>query len=167
MLWGKECRVHMGACFSGGSRDAPAAAAAAAAAAAEEVRVHREAIAACSSKIPPPRLPATRPAQPLPNPFPTRPTPTVVFGEARHHHLRVALGAQRAALQQRLAKVHAARVHVQPAHVGGKGAGGAGFTHQSLAGRQAVGQRGKAAGGLGPEPTPTHPHTPPAHRTVR
>lgn len=24
MLWGKECRVHMGACFSGGSRDAPA-----------------------------------------------------------------------------------------------------------------------------------------------
>ena len=24
MLWGKECTVHMGACFSGGSRDAPA-----------------------------------------------------------------------------------------------------------------------------------------------
>lgn len=24
MLWGKECRVHMGACFSGGSRLAPA-----------------------------------------------------------------------------------------------------------------------------------------------
>lgn len=24
MLWGKECSVHMGACFSGGSRLAPA-----------------------------------------------------------------------------------------------------------------------------------------------
>ena len=24
MLWGKECRVHIGACFSGGSRLAPA-----------------------------------------------------------------------------------------------------------------------------------------------
>lgn len=26
MLWGKECSVHIGACFSGGSRLAPAAA---------------------------------------------------------------------------------------------------------------------------------------------
>lgn len=25
MLWGKECTVHIGACFSGGSREAPAA----------------------------------------------------------------------------------------------------------------------------------------------
>mmetsp|Transcript_20281 Transcript_20281/g.51346 ORF Transcript_20281/g.51346 Transcript_20281/m.51346 type:complete len:956 (+) Transcript_20281:150-3017(+) len=37
----------------------------------------------------------------------------VVLGQARDDHLRVALGAQRARLQQRLAKVHAARVHVQ------------------------------------------------------
>lgn len=27
MLWGKECSVHMGACFSGGSLDAPVQAA--------------------------------------------------------------------------------------------------------------------------------------------
>ena len=43
---------------------------------------------------------------------------TVVLGEARDDHLRVGLGPERAALQQRLAKVDAARVHVQPrAHV--------------------------------------------------
>ncbi len=42
---------------------------------------------------------------------------TIVLRKARHHHLRVALGAQGAALQQRLAEVHAARVDVQPAHV--------------------------------------------------
>lgn len=42
---------------------------------------------------------------------------TVVLCQARHNHLRVALGAQGAALQQRLAEIHAARVDVQPAHV--------------------------------------------------
>ena len=38
---------------------------------------------------------------------------TVVLGESRNDHLGVALGAQCAALQQRLAKIDAAGVHVQ------------------------------------------------------
>ena len=45
----------------------------------------------------------------------SKPAPTVVFREARDDHLRVALGPQGAALQQRLAEVDAARVDVQPA----------------------------------------------------
>lgn len=40
---------------------------------------------------------------------------TIVLRQAGHHHLGVALGPQRAALQQRLAEVDAARVDVQPA----------------------------------------------------
>lgn len=40
--------------------------------------------------------------------------PTVVLGHAGDDHLCVALGAERAALQQGLAEVHAARVDIQP-----------------------------------------------------
>ena len=40
--------------------------------------------------------------------------PTIILGHARDDHLRVALGPERAALQQGLAEVDAAGVHVQP-----------------------------------------------------
>ena len=69
MLWGNECRVHMGACFSGGSRDAPVSI--------QVFKIHLVgANNECRGRAEDSQL------------------HTVVFRQVRNDHLCVALGAQ-------------------------------------------------------------------------